>query len=125
LRYPRITVIIAALVLALFASIGGAVAAGTIGSKDITDNSVKSKDIRDRTIKSEDLSGKLNKAIAESCNVYLWTLVTDYGVAAIPTSAFYAEPRRAPSALARFCFAKQDDTIISAADRLARLPRVD
>jgi aspartate/methionine/tyrosine aminotransferase len=52
-------------------------------------------------------------------------LVTDYGVAAIPTSAFYAEPRRVPSALARFCFAKKDETIVSAADRLARLPRVD
>jgi aspartate/methionine/tyrosine aminotransferase len=52
-------------------------------------------------------------------------LVTDFGVAAIPTSAFYADPRRVPAHLARFCFAKRDDTILSAADRLVRLPRVD
>ncbi|MBC8132475.1 MAG: aminotransferase class I/II-fold pyridoxal phosphate-dependent enzyme [Deltaproteobacteria bacterium] len=47
-------------------------------------------------------------------------LVTEYGVAAIPTSVFYEDPRTAPP-LARFCFAKQDGTILSAADRLAAL----
>ena len=48
-------------------------------------------------------------------------LVTEAGVAAIPTSVFYADPAGAPQ-LARFCFAKLDETISSAADRLARLP---
>lgn len=51
-------------------------------------------------------------------------LVTTFGVAAIPTSAFYTEPRTAPP-LARFCFAKKDETIAAAADRLKRLVRVD
>jgi len=47
-------------------------------------------------------------------------LVTEVGVAAIPPSAFYADPTRAP-VLARFCFAKQRETLEAAADRLARL----
>jgi aspartate/methionine/tyrosine aminotransferase len=47
-------------------------------------------------------------------------LVTARGVAAIPTSVFYADPASAPT-LARFCFAKRDETIRAAADRL-RLP---
>jgi N-succinyldiaminopimelate aminotransferase len=47
-------------------------------------------------------------------------LCTEVGVAAIPTSVFYADPRSAPS-FARFCFAKRDDTIDAAAARLARL----
>ncbi len=47
-------------------------------------------------------------------------LVTEYGVAAIPTSAFYIDPLTAPP-LARFCFAKRDDTMLAAAPRLARL----
>jgi aspartate/methionine/tyrosine aminotransferase len=47
-------------------------------------------------------------------------LVTEVGVAAIPTSVFYAEPASAPP-LARFCFAKRDDTIAAAAERLRRM----
>jgi len=47
-------------------------------------------------------------------------LVTEIGVAAIPTSGFYADPDVAPQ-LARFCFAKRDETIIAAVERLARL----
>ena len=53
-------------------------------------------------------------------------LTTEVGVAAVPPSAFYADPTRAPL-LARFCFAKQDATLALAAERLAdlrnRLPR--
>jgi aspartate/methionine/tyrosine aminotransferase len=49
-------------------------------------------------------------------------LVTELGVAAIPTSGFYADPAAAPQ-LARFCFAKRDQTITAAAPRLARLNR--
>ena len=47
-------------------------------------------------------------------------LCTEVGVAAIPTSVFYADPSKAPS-LARFCFAKRDETIDAAAARLRKL----
>jgi aspartate/methionine/tyrosine aminotransferase len=47
-------------------------------------------------------------------------LVTEVGVAAIPPSAFYADPTRAP-VFARFCFAKRRETLEAAAERLARL----
>jgi len=46
-------------------------------------------------------------------------LVTERGVAAIPISAFYADPASAPL-LARFCFAKRDETIRAAADRIGQ-----
>jgi len=45
-------------------------------------------------------------------------LVSDIGVATVPPSVFYGEPMRAPK-LVRFCFAKTDETIAAAADRLA------
>ncbi|HXJ22278.1 MAG TPA: methionine aminotransferase [Polyangia bacterium] len=45
-------------------------------------------------------------------------LVAEVGVAAIPTSVFYAEPAAAPR-FARFCFAKRDETLREAAGRLA------
>ncbi len=47
-------------------------------------------------------------------------LAAEIGVAAIPPSAFYADPARAPQ-LARFCFAKRPETIAAAAERLLRL----
>jgi len=47
-------------------------------------------------------------------------LTSEIGVAAIPPSAFYADPVRAPL-LARFCFAKREETLRAAADRLQRL----
>lgn len=47
-------------------------------------------------------------------------LTTEIGVAAIPPSAFYAIPARAPL-LARFCFAKKEETLRAAAERLQRL----
>jgi aspartate/methionine/tyrosine aminotransferase len=47
-------------------------------------------------------------------------LTAEIGVAAIPPSAFYADPARAPQ-LARFCFAKRPETLAAAAARLARL----
>jgi aspartate/methionine/tyrosine aminotransferase len=50
-------------------------------------------------------------------------LMTQVGVAAIPPSAFYADPRTAPR-LARFCFAKRDDTMLAAAERLKGLATV-
>jgi methionine aminotransferase len=46
-------------------------------------------------------------------------LTADVKVAAIPVSAFYAEGRE--SGIVRFCFAKQDDTLRLALERLAKL----
>jgi aspartate/methionine/tyrosine aminotransferase len=48
-------------------------------------------------------------------------LVTEIGVAAIPTSVFYADPGTAPP-FARFCFAKSDETLRIAAARLGARP---
>lgn len=47
-------------------------------------------------------------------------LTSEVGVAAIPPSAFYADPARAPL-LARFCFAKRHETLRAAAERLQRV----
>jgi len=47
-------------------------------------------------------------------------LTTEIGVAAIPTSAFYADPSSAPP-FARFCFAKKRATLEAARERLQRL----
>ena len=46
-------------------------------------------------------------------------LTTEVGVAAIPLSAFYDDGRN--QGLARFCYAKQDNTLVTALERLARL----
>jgi aspartate/methionine/tyrosine aminotransferase len=48
-------------------------------------------------------------------------LVLDHGVAAIPVSAFYAEG--AVRTVVRFCFAKRDQTLDSALERLAGVAR--
>jgi len=48
-------------------------------------------------------------------------LTSEIGVAAVPPSAFYLDPARAPL-LARFCFAKRMETIELAAERLAKIP---
>ena len=48
-------------------------------------------------------------------------LTREIGVAAVPPSAFYANPARAPL-LARFCFAKRAETIATAAERLSKIP---
>lgn len=46
-------------------------------------------------------------------------LVKDYGVAAIPVSAFYAENK--VTNILRFCFAKRDEVLDGALERLARV----
>ncbi len=46
-------------------------------------------------------------------------LTTEIGVAAIPISAFYDQPRE--SGIVRFCFAKKDQTLKTALERLSRL----
>jgi len=48
-------------------------------------------------------------------------LVEKHGVAAIPVSAFYAE--NPVKSVVRFCFAKRDETLDAALDRLAKLRR--
>ena len=47
-------------------------------------------------------------------------LTSEIGVAAVPPSAFYLDSSRAPL-LARFCFAKREETLAEAASRLERL----
>jgi methionine aminotransferase len=46
-------------------------------------------------------------------------LTREIGVAAIPMSAFYDQPRE--QGVIRFCFAKKDETLKLALERLARL----
>ncbi|WP_220807319.1 pyridoxal phosphate-dependent aminotransferase [Noviherbaspirillum aridicola] len=46
-------------------------------------------------------------------------LTTEIGVAAIPVSAFYNQPRE--SGIVRFCFAKKDETLRTALERLAKI----
>jgi methionine transaminase len=46
-------------------------------------------------------------------------LTSEIGVAAIPVSAFYHQPQE--SGIVRFCYAKQDTTLQTALDRLAKL----
>jgi aspartate/methionine/tyrosine aminotransferase len=50
------------------------------------------------------------------------TLVTRYGVAAIPVSAFY--PDAAVRHVVRLCFAKADATLDAALDRMGDLARL-
>jgi methionine aminotransferase len=47
------------------------------------------------------------------------SLIRDAGVAAIPLSPFYAQPPRL--SYLRFCFAKNEDTLERAAERLRKL----
>jgi methionine aminotransferase len=46
-------------------------------------------------------------------------LTREIGVASIPVSAFYAEPRQ--DGVLRFCFAKSEETLARACEKLARL----
>jgi methionine aminotransferase len=62
-----------------------------------------------------DYSAISDLAEADFCR---W-LTTEIGVAAIPLSAFYDDGRN--QGLARFCYAKQDTTLHTALQRLARL----
>jgi len=47
-------------------------------------------------------------------------LIRDIGVAVVPCSSFYSDPRMG-SQMVRFCFCKKDETLEAAAERLARL----
>lgn len=46
-------------------------------------------------------------------------LTAEIGVAAIPVSAFYSQPRE--SGIVRFCFAKRDETLKAALERLGKI----
>jgi methionine aminotransferase len=47
------------------------------------------------------------------------TMITEYGVAVIPVSVFYETPQ--DHRVVRFCFAKKDETLAAALERLARV----
>jgi len=64
-----------------------------------------------------DVSGRAASDVA-----FCKSLITDCGVAAIPTSVFYESPTTAPQ-LARFCFAKTAATLSAAAERMQKLRR--
>ncbi|MFZ1983116.1 MAG: aminotransferase class I/II-fold pyridoxal phosphate-dependent enzyme [Desulfatitalea sp.] len=55
----------------------------------------------------------------ESDEAFAQRLTTQYGVAAIPPSVFYHDRR--DHRVLRFCFAKQDQTLTQAAERLCRI----
>jgi len=55
----------------------------------------------------------LNESDTEFC----WRIVKDYKVAAIPVSAFYEQD--AVTSVVRFCFAKKDQTLDTALERLS------
>jgi aspartate/methionine/tyrosine aminotransferase len=65
-----------------------------------------------------DLAGS---GFREDDDAFCRRLVLEHGVAAIPVSAFYAE--EATRSVVRFCFAKRDETLDAALDRLAGLGR--
>ena len=62
-----------------------------------------------------DISAVSDLGEAEFCR---W-LTTEIGVAAIPLSAFYGDGF--DQGVVRFCFAKKEETLLTALERLARL----
>ena len=66
------------------------------------------------------LMGDISELGFESDVEFSRFLTSEVGVAAVPPSAFYADPTSAPL-LARFCFAKQDETLREAGRRLEKL----
>ena len=55
----------------------------------------------------------------EGADAFARRLVTEYGVATIPLTAFYRD--RTDHKVIRFCFAKREETLAAAAERLRRL----
>lgn len=62
---------------------------------------------------------KYDKISAEADKDFVIRLTKEAGVAAIPVSAFYQEGE--DNRVIRFCFAKKDETLIAAAERLNRI----
>ena len=56
----------------------------------------------------------------ETDDTFARFLITDIGVATIPGSSFYSDPKSAPQ-MVRFCFSKKDETLREAGRRLERL----
>lgn len=56
---------------------------------------------------------------SEDDQAFAMRLLRDHGVASIPTSPFYAAAR--PGPVLRFCFAKRDETLEQAAERLRQV----
>lgn len=59
---------------------------------------------------------------AEKDNDFAKRLITEYGVAGIPVSAFYT--KKNDEKIIRFCFAKKQETLEKAVDRLMKV-RID
>jgi methionine aminotransferase len=57
--------------------------------------------------------------VAKSSADFAETLTETPGVAAIPLSAFYAEGT--DNRVLRFCFAKEDETLIKATEKLRKI----
>jgi methionine aminotransferase len=55
----------------------------------------------------------------EDDEMFAVRLTTEHGVAAIPLSPFTHRPR--PGRIVRFCFAKKDETLEKAAERLREI----
>jgi len=65
------------------------------------------------------LLARYDRVSDERADAFAQRLVTDYGVAAIPLTAFYRD--RTEHHVIRFCFAKREETLLAAAERLAKL----
>ena len=61
----------------------------------------------------------MRENFAKTAHEFAQRLVTEIGVATIPLSAFYQEGT--DHRVIRFCFAKRDDTLRAAGERLTRL----
>ncbi len=65
------------------------------------------------------LLARYDRISEEPAQAFAERLVRSFGVATIPLSAFYREGR--DDRVIRFCFAKRDETLVAAGERLARL----
>ena len=65
---------------------------------------------------------RFDRVSDEPAAAFAQRLVTDFGVATIPLSAFYQDGT--DHGVIRFCFAKRDETLVEAARRLTRLRSV-
>ena len=66
------------------------------------------------------------RAVSSACELaYARQLTTEFGVTAIPVAAFYEDPEAESSNdhLLRLCFAKRQETLDAAVERLRRVPR--
>ena len=62
---------------------------------------------------------KYNEISTENDVVFCERLIKEHGVAAIPLSVFYAD--KTDNQIIRFCFAKDENTLIQAAEKLCKI----